>query len=112
MSLTVENKSFITNRLVDETESKRAMDAGIQSPTGNVSSEATIDFYLLMKITKMEKPNMLEREAWRFINNRRKDLLTRTATVILGQGAWRVIGVGRVKTPTLAIVCKRDGQSD
>ena len=33
--------------------------------------------------------------------------LTRTATVILGQGARRVIGVGRVKTPTLAIVCKR-----
>ena len=29
--------------------------------------------------------------------------LTRTATVILGQGARRVIGVGRVKTPTLAI---------
>ena len=34
--------------------------------------------------------------------------LTRTATVILGQGARRVIGVGRVKTPTLAIVCKRE----
>src|SRR6201747_1910347 len=33
--------------------------------------------------------------------------LTRTATVILGQSARRVIGVGRVKTPTLAIVCKR-----
>src|SRR4051812_35622266 len=33
--------------------------------------------------------------------------LTRTATVILGQGARRVIGVGRVKTPTLAFVCKR-----
>jgi DNA topoisomerase-3 len=32
--------------------------------------------------------------------------LTRTATVILGRGARRVIGVGRVKTPTLAIVCK------
>src|SRR5688572_19640205 len=32
--------------------------------------------------------------------------LTRTATVIFGQGARRVIGVGRVKTPTLAIVCK------
>jgi hypothetical protein len=31
--------------------------------------------------------------------------LTRTATVILGRG---VIGVGRVKTPTLAIVCKRE----
>ena len=30
--------------------------------------------------------------------------LTRTATVILGQGSRRVIGVGRVKTPTLAIV--------
>jgi hypothetical protein len=29
MSLTVENKSFITNRLVDETESKRTMGAGI-----------------------------------------------------------------------------------
>src|SRR6202022_1318108 len=34
--------------------------------------------------------------------------LTRTATVILGQGARRVIGVGRVKTPTLAIICKRE----
>jgi DNA topoisomerase-3 len=34
--------------------------------------------------------------------------LTRTATVILSQGARRVIGVGRVKTPTLAIVCRRE----
>jgi DNA topoisomerase III len=34
--------------------------------------------------------------------------LTRTATVILGQGSRRVIGVGRVKTPTLAIVCRRE----
>ena len=34
--------------------------------------------------------------------------LTRTATVILGPGSRRVIGVGRVKTPTLAIVCKRE----
>ena len=34
--------------------------------------------------------------------------LTRTATVILGQGARRVIGVGRVKTPNLAIVCRRE----
>src|ERR1700726_617273 len=34
--------------------------------------------------------------------------LTRTATVILGHGARAVIGVGRVKTPTLAIVCKRE----
>ena len=34
--------------------------------------------------------------------------LTRTATVILGQGARGVIGVGRVKTPTLAIVCTRE----
>jgi DNA topoisomerase-3 len=34
--------------------------------------------------------------------------LTRTATVILGQGSRHVIGVGRVKTPTLAIVCKRE----
>jgi DNA topoisomerase III len=34
--------------------------------------------------------------------------LTRTATVILGKGARRVIGVGRVKTPTLAIACKRE----
>jgi len=33
--------------------------------------------------------------------------LTRTATVIMGRGARGVIGVGRVKTPTLAIVCKR-----
>jgi hypothetical protein len=30
--------------------------------------------------------------------------LTRTATVILGQGAARVIGIGRAKTPTLEIV--------
>src|SRR5260370_36592957 len=34
--------------------------------------------------------------------------LTRTATVILGRGARGVIGVVRVKTPTLAIVCKRE----
>src|SRR5580658_5346824 len=34
--------------------------------------------------------------------------LTRSATVILGRGARGVIGVGRVKTPTLAIVCKRE----
>ncbi len=34
--------------------------------------------------------------------------LTRTATVILAKGARGVIGVGRVKTPTLAIVCKRE----
>jgi DNA topoisomerase III len=34
--------------------------------------------------------------------------LTRTATVILRRGAKGVIGVGRVKTPTLAIVCKRE----
>jgi DNA topoisomerase-3 len=34
--------------------------------------------------------------------------LTRTATVILNQGTRRVIGVGRVKTPTLAIVCRRE----
>ena len=34
--------------------------------------------------------------------------LTRTATVMLGKGAKRVVGVGRVKTPTLAIVCRRE----
>jgi DNA topoisomerase III len=34
--------------------------------------------------------------------------LTRTATVSLGGRARAVIGVGRVKTPTLAIVCKRE----
>ncbi|MGZ0189126.1 MAG: DNA topoisomerase, partial [Alphaproteobacteria bacterium] len=34
--------------------------------------------------------------------------LTRTATVILGQGRQGVIGVGRVKTPTLAIACRRE----
>src|SRR5258708_33821755 len=34
--------------------------------------------------------------------------MTGTATVILGRGARGVIGVGRVKTPTLAIVCKRE----
>lgn len=30
------------------------------------------------------------------------------AEPILGRGTRRVIGVGRVKTPTLAIVCKRE----
>ena len=34
--------------------------------------------------------------------------LTRTATVTLGRGGRGVIGVGRVKTPTLAIVCRRE----
>jgi len=34
--------------------------------------------------------------------------LTRTATVTLASGARTVIGVGRVKTPTLAIVCRRE----
>src|SRR3954453_2476962 len=34
--------------------------------------------------------------------------LTRTATVILCRGTRRGVGVGRVKTPTLAIVCKRE----
>ena len=34
--------------------------------------------------------------------------LTRTATVTLARGARMVIGVGRVKTPTLAIVCRRE----
>ena len=34
--------------------------------------------------------------------------LTRTATVILGRSGRGVIGVGRVKTPTLAIVCRRE----
>ena len=34
--------------------------------------------------------------------------LTRTATITLGRGAQGVIGVGRVKTPTLAIACKRE----
>ena len=34
--------------------------------------------------------------------------LTRTATVLLSQGGRDVIGVGRVKTPTLAIVCRRE----
>ena len=34
--------------------------------------------------------------------------LTRTATVTLGRGVRGVIGVGRVKTPTLAIACKRE----
>lgn len=34
--------------------------------------------------------------------------LTRTATVILGRSGRGVIGIGRVKTPTLAIVCKRE----
>ena len=34
--------------------------------------------------------------------------LTRTATVALGQGRGSVIGIGRVKTPTLGIVCQRE----
>ena len=34
--------------------------------------------------------------------------LTRTATVTLGRNERGVIGVGRVKTPTLAIACKRE----
>ena len=34
--------------------------------------------------------------------------LTRTATVTLGRGSRGVIGIGRVKTPTLAIACKRE----
>ncbi len=34
--------------------------------------------------------------------------LTRTATVTLSRGGRGVIGVGRVKTPTLAIVCRRE----
>src|SRR6202789_2646111 len=34
--------------------------------------------------------------------------LSRTSNVILGRGTRRVIGGGRVKTPTLAIVCKRE----
>ena len=34
--------------------------------------------------------------------------LTRTATVTLGRAARAVIGVGRVKTPTLAIACRRE----
>ena len=49
MSLTGENKTFITNRSLDETGSKRAMEAGMQSSTGNVSSEAMLDCYSLMK---------------------------------------------------------------
>ena len=34
--------------------------------------------------------------------------LTRTATVTLASGRGSVIGIGRVKTPTLAIVCRRE----
>ena len=34
--------------------------------------------------------------------------LTRTATVTLAGGQRTVIGIGRVKTPTLAIVCRRE----
>ncbi|MBM3347603.1 MAG: DNA topoisomerase III, partial [Betaproteobacteria bacterium] len=34
--------------------------------------------------------------------------LTRTATVLIGRGQRAVIGIGRVKTPTLAIVCRRE----
>lgn len=36
--------------------------------------------------------------------------LTRTATVLLARGERTVIGVGRVKTPTLAIVCRRESE--
>ncbi|MGI4977905.1 MAG: type IA DNA topoisomerase [Janthinobacterium lividum] len=36
--------------------------------------------------------------------------LTRTATVTLARGTRSVIGVGRVKTPTLAIVCRRENE--
>ena len=34
--------------------------------------------------------------------------LTRTATVTLGRGSRGVIGIGRAKTPTLAIACRRE----
>ena len=34
--------------------------------------------------------------------------LTRTATVVLASGQRSVIGIGRVKTPTLAIACRRE----
>ena len=34
--------------------------------------------------------------------------LTRTATVTLGRGSRGVIGIGRVKTPTLALACRRE----
>ena len=34
--------------------------------------------------------------------------LTRTATVTLGRGSRGVVGIGRVKTPTLAIACRRE----
>ena len=34
--------------------------------------------------------------------------LTRTATVTLGRGSRGVIGIGRVKTPTLSIACRRE----
>ena len=34
--------------------------------------------------------------------------LARTATVTLGRGAEGVIGIGRVRTPTLAIACRRE----
>ena len=34
--------------------------------------------------------------------------LTRTATVTLGRNSRGVIGIGRVKTPTLAIACRRE----
>ena len=34
--------------------------------------------------------------------------LTRTATVTLGRGSRGVIGIGRVKTPTLGIACRRE----
>ena len=47
--------------------------------------------------------------AWRWRDAAaRGDIETRTATVTLGRGARAVIGVGRVKTPTLAIACRRE----
>ena len=47
MNLTGENMTFITNRSLDETGKKRAMEARMQSSTGNVSSEAMLDCLFL-----------------------------------------------------------------
>jgi hypothetical protein len=74
MSLIVENKTFTINRSVDETERKRAMGEGMLEIINSERQRVgEVRFFSLMKNNEKEKPNMLEREAWRFINNRRKD---------------------------------------
>ena len=40
---------------------------------GASAATAMLTFYSLTKNNEKEKPHMLEREAWRFINNKRAD---------------------------------------